>query len=524
MEYADCRGAQLCAPPNAMHVTKNSISHKHMNDFVFTPAHQLAQMIRDRTVSAAEVLDSYLDRIVKYNSQLNAICTLDAERAHERAEEADEALARGENWGVLHGVPITIKDAFETAGLLTTAGYKPLKDYIPATDATVVAQLRGVGAVIMGKTNPAKLAGNFQSTNDLFARVNNPWNLNYTPGGSSGGSAAAIAAGLSPLDISSDIGGSIRQPSHFCGVYGLKPTDRRVSTAGHIPEVPGMSRCIRQMLVAGPIARSIEDLQLCFSLIAGADPRQPEVPPVPLDSPSCKSLQHVKIAWTDEVNPYPVAQSIKSAMQAVAHKLSNAGTQIDQWIPKFDFISAWQVYLTISAYTSPISQPFDFDYVRDSLTLMLGEATQGDRGLRKISNVPKIGFSTALNPNMKGYFAALTQRDRFIAQMDAELEAWDAWLCPVAMTSAFQHCPTGTAIEIDGRKVPYLMASGAYTIPFAFTGHPVVVIPVGYTPDGLPIGMQIVGKRWREMELLAIAQEINQVVGNFQHPPGYSDD
>nr|WP_322505949.1 amidase [Chroococcidiopsis cubana] len=268
----------------------------------------------------------------------------------------------------------------------------------------------------------------------------------------------------------------------------------------------------------------MEDLQLCFSLIAGADPRQPEVPPVPLDSPSCKSLQHVKIAWTDEVNPYPVAQSIKSAMQAVAHKLSNAGTQIDQWIPKFDFISAWQVYLTISAYTSPISQPFDFDYVRDSLTLMLGEATQGDRGLRKISNVSKIGFSTALNPNMKGYFAALTQRDRFIAQMDAELEAWDAWLCPVAMTPAFQHCPTGTAIEIDSRKVPYLMASGAYTIPFAFTGHPVVVIPVGYTPDGLPIGMQIVGKRWREMELLAISQEINQVVGNFQHPPGYSDD
>ena len=492
-----------------------------MSDLVFTPVYQLAQMIRDRTVSAVEVLDVYLERVVKYNSQLNAICTLDEERARQRAKEADEALARGENWGILHGVPVTIKDAFETAGLLTTAGYKPLKDYVPKTDATVVARLRGAGAIIMGKTNPAKLAGNFQSKNDLFARVNNPWNLNYTPGGSSGGSAAAIAAGLSPLDIGSDIAGSIRQPSHFCGVYGLKPTDRRVSTAGHIPEVPGMSHCIRQMLVAGPIARSIEDLQLCFSLIAGADPRSPDIPPVPLDNPSHKSWQNLRIAWTDEFNPYPVAQSINSAMQAVAHKLSNAETQIEQWMPKFDFISAWQVYLTISAYISPHAQPFNFDYVRDSLTLMLGETIGGDRALRKISNVPKTGLSTALNPNMKGYFAALTQRDRFIAQMDAELEPWDAWLCPVAMTPAFKHCPTGTAIEIDGRKVPYLMASGAYTIPLAFTGHPVVVIPVGYTPDGLPIGMQIVGKRWREMELLAIASEINNIVGNYQHPPGY---
>jgi len=493
-----------------------------MSHLVFTPAYQLAQMIRDRTVSAVEVLDAYLERIVKYNSQLNAICTLDAERARQRAKEADEALARGENWGILHGVPVTIKDLFETAGLLTTAGYKPLKDNVPKTDATVVARLRGAGAVIMGKTNPAKLAGDYQSKNDLFARVNNPWNLNYTAGGSSGGSAAAIAAGLSPLDIGSDIGGSIRQPSHFCGVYGLKPTDRRVSTTGHIPAVPGMSHCFRQMLVAGPIARSIEDLQLCFSLIVGADPRSPDIPPVPLDNSSCKNLQNLKIAWTDELNPYPVARSIKSAMQALAHKLSNAGTQIEQWIPKFDFISAWQVYLIISAYTSPISQPFDFEYVRDSLALILGEATGGDRALRKISNVPKISFSTALNPNIKGYFAALTQRDRFIAQMDAELEPWDAWLCPVAMTPAFRHCPTGTAIEIDGRKVPYLMASGAYTIPLAFTGHPVVVIPIGYTPDGLPIGMQIVGKRWREMELLAIAQEIDRIVNNFQHPPGYS--
>lgn len=492
-----------------------------MSDLVFTPAHQLAQMIRDRAVSALEVLDAHLVQIATHNSKLNAICTLDEERARQRAKLADEALARGENWGILHGVPVTIKDMFATAGLRTTAGYKPLKDYIPQEDATAVARLRAAGAIIMGKTNPAKLAGDYQSTNDLFARVNNPWNLNYTPGGSSGGTAAAVSAGLSPLDIGSDIAGSIRHPCHFCGVFGLKPTDRRVSTTGHIPEIPGMPKCIRQMLVVGPIARSIEDLRLCFSLIAGADSRQPDIPPVPLETAHPKRLQNLRIVWTDELDLYPVAQSIKSTMHSVAQKLSNTGTSVEQWVPKFDFVSAWQVYLVISAYISPYSQPFDFDYVRDSLALMLGEATQGDRALRKLSNVPKIGFSTSLNPTLKGYFEALTQRDRFIAQMDNELEQWDAWLCPVAMTPAFTHRPRGAAVEIDGRKVPYLMASGAYTIPLAFTGHPVVVIPIGQTKDGLPIGMQIVGKRWREMELLAIAQDINKVVGDFQHPSGY---
>jgi len=494
-----------------------------MSDLVFTPAYQLAQMIRDRTVSAGEVLDAYLRQIVKYNSQLNAICTLDEERARQRATEADEALARGENWGILHGVPITIKDAFETAGLLTTAGYKPLKDYVPKADATVVARLRAAGAIVMGKTNMAKLTGDYQSKSDLFPQVNNPWNLEYTPGGSSGGTAAAIAAGLSPLDIGSDIAGSIRQPCHFSGVYGLKPTDRRVSTAGHIPEVPGMSHCIRQMLVAGPIARSIEDLQLSFSLIAGVDPRSPEVPPVPLDSPNRKSLQNLKIAWIDELNLYPVAQSIKSTMQAVAQKLSNAGTQIEQWMPKFDFVFAWQIYYTVATYNVVYSSPLNLNYIRESLAFLFREATQGDRSLRQLSNVPKIGLSTYLNPNLKGYYAALTQRDRFIAQMDRELEPWDALICPVAMTPAFTHRLQGEAVVIDSRKVPYQMASGAYTKPFSLTGHPVVVIPVGYTPDRLPIAMQIVGKRWREMELFAIAQEINKVVGNFQHPPGYSD-
>lgn len=181
----------------------------------------------------------------------------------------------------------------------------------------------------MVKINMAELAGDYQSTNSLFPRVNNPWNLDYTPGGSSGGSAAAVAAGLSPLDLGNDIAGSVRQPAHFCGVYGLKPTDRRISTAGQIPEVPGMPVCIRQMITVGCFARSLEDLQLCFSLIAGADDRRPDVPPLPLDIPAGKALPNLKIAWIDRWTEVPVASEIRVAMQAARQKLVQANVQIN---------------------------------------------------------------------------------------------------------------------------------------------------------------------------------------------------
>ena len=492
-----------------------------MSDIVFLTAHELAKGIRDRIFSAVEVLDAYLAQIVKHNSKLNAICTLDEENARKRALLADEALARGENWGILHGIPITIKDIFETAGLRTTAGYKPLKNYIPQQDATVVSRLRAAGAIITGKTNVAELAGDYQGINDLFPRVNNPWNLNCTPGGSSSGSAAAIAAGLSPLDLGNDFGGSIRQPSHFCGVFGFKPTDRRVPTTGMIPEVPGMPKSIRQMMTVGSLARSIEDLQLCFSLIAGADPQQPDIPPVPLDTPSQKSLQNLRIAWTDELSTFPVAIEIKSALVSVAKKLVDVGMQIEQWVPNFDFVAACQIYFAVATYNMVYSQQIAFDDVRKQMPFLFREATQGDRTLRKGINTAKTGLSIWLNPSLKGYFEALTQRDRLIAQMDKELEQWDVWLCPVAITPAFTHRAKGEAVEVDDRKIPYLLASGAYTIPFSLTGHPVVVIPIGQTQTGLPIGMQFVGKRWRQMELLATARQLTEIVGNYQRPPGY---
>ena len=492
-----------------------------MTDLTFAPAHQLAQMIRDRQVSTIEVLEAHLAKIAQHNPALNAICTLDTDNARKRAHQADAALVRGECWGVLHGVPFTVKDIFETAGLGTTAGYIPLKDYQPSQDATVVARLRAAGAVLMGKTNLAELAGDFQSTNSLFPQVNNPWNPNYTAGGSSGGSAAAVAAGLSPFDLGNDFGGSVRQPAHFCGVYALKPTDRRISTAGSIPEVPGMPHCLRQMMTVGCLARSLEDIRLGFSLMAGADQQRPDVPPVPLDPPSGKRLTDLKIAWSDQWDEVPVHSEIRAAIQASVQILAQTGAPMTHWLPPdFDLAQVWTLYGRMAAYVNNYAQPKDRYTIRRSLTLLWRTATQGDQRLRQLGNFSRF-LPELLNPSLRGYFTALTDRDQFIAQMDIALAPWDVWLLPVAATPAFTHRPAWSAIEIEGKSYPHGVANGAYTLPFNLSGHPAVVIPIGRTQAGLPIGLQIVGKRWREMELLAIAQLIDAQIGGYQPPPGY---
>src|SRR5918997_4917821 len=237
----------------------------------FSSANEIAAAIRLRRVSSSEVLDLYLARIAKHNKALNAVVTLDEAGAKARAKHADKALARGELWGPLHGVPMTIKDALETADLRTTGGHPPLSNHVPKKDATAVARLRAAAAVLIGKTNVPPLSADGRADNPIFGRTNNPWNLERTPGGSTGGGAAAVSAGLSAFDVGSDLAASVRMPAHWCGLFGLKPTERRVPNTGHIPEVPGMPRAVRHMNVLGPLARSVEDLELMLGIIAGAD-------------------------------------------------------------------------------------------------------------------------------------------------------------------------------------------------------------------------------------------------------------
>ena len=482
-----------------------------MNDgLVFRSATELASVIRGKVASAKEVLDEHLCHITKHNPSLNAVVTLNEEEARQRAERADAALARGEVWGPLHGVPVTVKDAFETAGLRTTSSFKPLANYIPKQDATVVARLRAAGAIILGKTNMPMLALDVQSNSPLFGRANNPWNTAYTPGGSTGGGAASVAAGLSPLEIGSDMGGSVRIPAHFCGILALKSSEHLVSIAGHIPEPPGAPRGVRHMGVVGPLARCVDDLRLAISLIAGTDGRNWEVPPVPLSSVAKRPLRKCRIAWTDDFG-IPLAENVRTALKSLADELLGAGCRVEQLRPPgFDFRMAHETWGEMLGSEVGAGMPL----VPRFLTGLQFRMMHSRSYLRN-------GVIRGVRLNMPRYARALTRRDALISQLDKFLSEWDAWLCPVTSGPAFTHCRTGQPIEIDGRKVPYLVASTGYTTVFNLTGNPVVVLPVGRSKEGLPIGIQVVGRRWRDMELLAAADAIADVTGPFQRPPGY---
>ncbi|MEG4964783.1 MULTISPECIES: amidase [unclassified Microcoleus] len=388
-----------------------------MNDLVFLAAHQLAKAIRDRQVSSTEVIEAYLSQIAQYNPGLNAIVTLDAENAIAQSKAADKALAQRENWGLLHGVPVTIKDTLETKGLRTTSSYQPLANYVPKQDAIVVARLRAAGAIILGKTNTPQLADNFQTNSPLFGRTNNPWNHEYTPGGSTGGGASAIAAGLSPLELGSDIGGSIRVPAHFCGIYGLKPTEHRVSTFGHIPELPGTPKTIRHLQTIGPLTRCVEDLRLCLSLIQDSDPRQPEVMPISTKVNPVTTLQSYRYAWSEGFGNIPATAETKAALEKLASSLAALGCCVEQHNepPNFDSNAVRDTYLNIYNFELGLSQP---------------DLTQIQQQQR--------------------YVTALIGRDILIANIESFLSNWDAWLCPVVPVPAFTHRQPGEPIEVDG--------------------------------------------------------------------------
>ena len=443
------------------------------------------------------MVELYLSRIGKHNPALNAVCTVDAKGARERAAEADRALARGEAWGPLHGVPMTIKDALETAGVRTTAGHPPLKDYVPKTDAVAVAKLRAAGAILLGKSNVPPLSADYRADNPIFGRTNNPWDLERTPGGSSGGAAAAVAAGLSAFDVGSDLAGSVRTPAHFCGLFALKATEGRVSNAGHIPELPGQPRAVRHMNVLGPLTRSIEDLELVTKAMCE--------PPVPWVSE--KEISSPRIAWSVDFAGVPVTRETKDAIAALAAKLGAEQRNPDG----FDFEQAWELWGEIAIIERAATGG---DRARERVAAL--NATLGERW------AVARGSARGARATLADYAVALTRKDQLAAVLEKFFEHWDAFICPVTVSPAIPHVPFGTPIDVDAAKVPYFIAGTAYTCPFNLTGHPVAILPLTKSSSGLPIGVQVVGPLWSEPALLQIARRIAQITGPFTPPPNFA--
>ncbi|WP_203589796.1 amidase family protein [Streptomyces sp. SID13031] len=436
----------------------------------------LARALAVGDLSATEVLDAYLERIATHNEALNAVVSLDEDGARARAAEADKAWASGNPIGPLHGVPLTLKDAHDVAGLRTTVGTSDL-DRVAGADSTVAARLRAAGANLIGHTNVPAWLADYQSDNAIFGRTNNPWDLTRTPGGSSGGPAAAVAAELTPGEIGSDLSGSLRQPAAFCGVYSLKPTEHRVPLTGFL-RTPG-PRPVRVMACIGPIARSLDDLELLMSVVVGPDGYDAEVSPVPFDHRPEMSPGELRLAVAPTIPGAPIAGVLSDRVREVAKGVSDAGGRVAEELPDVN----WDEQL---------------EQFGDLLNTLTG------------------------NPDdhrLSDYLTALHRRDILIATWDAFFGEYDALLMPAAATVAFPHSD-GDVLDIDGQKVPYYQQGFLYAFS-SLTGLPALTIPVGTDTAGLPVGLQLIGPRWSEATLLAVARglESTGITPGYQRPP-----
>ncbi|HEV8716129.1 MAG TPA: amidase [Candidatus Binatia bacterium] len=476
-------------PPSSPQTTATSAKS---TELIYTSATRLAQAIRKKKVSSEEVVNAYLQRIEAINPKLNAIVQLTADTARAQAREADESLAQGKIKGQLHGVPVTIKDLFETAGVICAAGTKGRATFVPTQDATIVARLRAAGAILLGKTNVPELGLAPETDNLVYKWTDNPYDRSRTPGGSSGGEAAIIAAGGSPLGLGSDAGGSIRLPCHFCGIAGLKPNTGRVPRTGHVPPPGGALDTLWQ---PGPMARFVEDLILTLPIIAGVDGRDAGIIPMPLGDPRTVDLKRLRVAfYTDNGILSPTAETV-ATVKTAAQALSDAGLAVEEARP------------------AGIEQSFELFYG------LLG--ADGGAGLRMIFEMigttelhrltqQRLELMRPYAISTTEFLALLFRWDQFRSAMLSFMDKYDVILCPVNAYPAMRH---GTAFDDDKRP------AFSYAHTYNLTGWPSVVVRGGTSPEGLPIDIQVVAGPWREDVALAVAQHIETTLGGWQPPP-----
>lgn len=485
-----------------------------MTDIAFTSTAGLIRMLERREIGSLDLVDHFAERQEQYNPDLNAIISSDLDTARKLAREADDARTRGEDHGPLCGLPITVKDAFETAGLVTTGGAAELSDHVPDEDADVVSRLKQAGAIVMGKTNVPLYSGDWQTDNEVFGPTNNPWDLTRTPGGSSGGAAAAIAAGLTGADIGSDIGGSIRIPASFCGLFGHKTSFGLVPMRGHVPPPPG-SLTTADLGVAGPIGRSAEDLDLLLGIMAGPAPTE-KAWTLSLPEPRFTSIKDLRVAVCADDAFCPVAADVSSAVRETAAALERLGAAVDHEArPDIDFDDLREQHTVLM--TAIISSSFP-RRIKDWLAAHARTASPDDRS--PLALQARGSVLTYLE------YLKLTER---MAQSHAKwadfFTRFDVLLCPVAPVPAIVHdmqrsVPERT-IDVDGKTRPYMDLLPWMTL--ATPSHlPSTVVPAGTSSGGLPIGTQIIGPLHDDRTTIAVASVLEKEHGGFLSPPPFA--
>ena len=487
-----------------------------MTELAFLPAHELARRLRRREVSALELLDLYLGRIARLDERFNAVPVLDAERARERSRAADAALAQGQLWGPLHGLPMTVKEAFNVAGLPTTYGFEAERDNVARSDALTVQRLKAAGAVIFGKTNVPVSLADWQSFNPLYGTTRNPWDPARTPGGSSGGSAAALAAGLTALELGSDIGASIRGPAHYCGVYGHKPTWGVLPQGGHELR-PRASADDFDIAVVGPMARSAIDIALSMDILSA---------PLSAHTP----MGRVPVAWRERGTPpqrcrvallfdddeAAVDASVQQALHDLAAFLRERGVSVSEGVRPVDSAEAHEVYLHL--LRSATGANYD-DATYAAVSQRARDFTREDR-----SYAARHHLGSTLSH--RDWVRMHERRARLQQQWAAFFEQHDLLICPVATTPAFEHNQRGERwerlipVQRDGETLQQPTTDALFWAGYpGLVGLPACAVPLATTPAGLPVGAQIIGPLFGDPDVLRFAQWMERDYRAFVAPP-----
>ncbi len=455
-----------------------------MEHLIYKSVTDLSHAIQTRKISSREVVETCLERIKAVNPGLNAVVALSEEKALKKADEADKALAKGDIQGPLHGVPMTIKDSLDTAGMISTGGTLGRANFIPQKDATVVARLRKAGAILVGKTNTSEFTLTYDTNNLIYGQTNNPYMVSHSPGGSSGGGAAIVAAGGSPFDIGSDYGGSLRFPAHCCGVATIKPTSGRVPRTGQILPFGGLLDHFQQL---GPIARYVCDLQLLLPIICGPDTIDPSMVPMPLNTGKKVDVSKLRVAFHVDNGIIPVSDETEKMILRAAGVLGDLGLTLKEDRPEM---------------------------IEDTYELGMGLwSADGGALIRRLlreSNTQKhtLPWLDQADPIDAAQLDALVMKwYQYRSAMLSFFKDHDIIICPVNVNPALPHGSLGSDLR-----------AFSYTSAYNLTGWPAAVIPGGLSSKGLPMGIQIVGKPWREDLVLATAACLEKTMGGFQPP------
>jgi amidase len=487
----------------------------HSSFDIWSSARAQAKALKDREISACELLELYRSRIAKFNPAMNAIVVDSFDTAEERAREID-AMPRASVPGPLYGLPMTVKECFQTTGLPATGGFIDLKGQISEFDAPQIQALNAAGMTLMGKTNTPTGCADLQSDSPVYGRAQNPWNLEHTPGGSSGGSAAAVAAGLSPLELGTDIGGSIRIPANFCGIYGLRPSETAVPRWGDFPGSTAPNPAL-VMSVSGPLARTPGDLEFALDIIAQADPGEDAGWSLNIRPPRRESLPGMRVGILGNIDWVPVASDIRNSKEQVRQAVESAGASVINVDPDELLDGAWGHHLN---YTRLLHAIMSSDLSAEHQEAML-ELTRDRPELQN-------AMREAIQSPPAAVFHWLSRREQQRARYRELFTRVDVLIAPITLRTAFPHIPEKRSlvdiyerqVEVENETYPYDLQV-VYPGIATFAGQPAVAFPTGIGADGLPIGLQVIGPYLEDRTPIKFAELIAEEIGGFVPPPGY---